>query len=72
MSIKITAYSDKEALALHLAATQLELKNCKTSLRVARQKLALAKRKICNLKETVGYQRERILELYRNFEKLPA
>lgn len=63
---------DKEALALQLESTQLALKKCKMSLKETRQKLALAKGKIHNLKETVRYQRKRILELYGNADKLPA
>ena len=56
---------DIDTLVLQLAAAQLELKKCRALLRGARVKLRMTKAKIRTLKETVVYQRKRILELHR-------
>jgi hypothetical protein len=56
---------DIDTLSLQLAAAQVELKKCRELLKGARVKLRITKAKIRTLKETVAYQRKRILELHR-------
>jgi hypothetical protein len=57
---------DKQELLTMLADAQHELRQKKISLREARSRLTTARKKIRSLKETVDYQRKRIVDLYKN------
>jgi hypothetical protein len=63
---KVVMTSDKETLIQMVMDLQLRLKKKSTELHRTRLKLKVAKTKMTKMKDTVAYQRNRILELYPN------
>jgi hypothetical protein len=61
---------DKQELLVLLENARHELKKKKISLREARSRLLYAKKKIQSLTETVHFQRKRIVDLYRNQDRV--
>ena len=57
---------ERNELLIVLNDLQDELLQKKMSLRDVRSRLHIARRKIKTLKETVGFQRKRIVDLYRS------
>ena len=57
---------EKEELQVLLMDVQSELQQKKSALRETRGRLLHARKKIKTLKETVDFQRKRIVDLYRN------
>jgi hypothetical protein len=56
--------SDQETLLLVIEELQLKLKKKNNELNTARTKLSLAKTRVMKMKDTVEFQRKRIIELY--------
>jgi hypothetical protein len=56
--------SDKETLIKVIEELQLKLKKKNLELNRARTKLSLAKTRVMKMKDTVEFQRKRIIELY--------
>ena len=63
---KVVLTSDKETLIEIVGNLQLKLKNKNAKLFHTRTKLKSTKNKMMKLKNTVDFQRKRILELYLN------
>ena len=61
---KIVQASDKDSLVEMVLDLQTKLKDKNAELLRVRTKLNLTKEKVMKLKDTVEYQRRRILELY--------
>jgi hypothetical protein len=63
---------DKQELLTLAMNAQEELRQKKLLLREARSRLVYMRKKIRSLKETVDYQRKRIVDLYKSQKKMEA
>jgi hypothetical protein len=61
---------DKQELLILVMNAQEELRQKKLLLREARSRLVYMRKKIRSLKESVDYQRKRIVDLYKNQNKI--